>query len=157
MASGVFRLRVITPKEVKIDEDVNMLVVHSALGDMGVLPGHDDYTVLLGFGPLRIFNVAEERHMVVLGGTAEIKRDSVTIVTKEARWLHEIRRSDIERELFILEQKIQSNEEDYPELSRDEVLLERAQAMMRVASDPALPKDYYSERASADLGLSKPS
>ena len=86
MADNTFRLRVITPQEVVVDENVNMIVMRSVQGELGVLPGHADYSVLLEYGQLRIFTISEERYMAVSGGVAEVTAESVTIITKEALW-----------------------------------------------------------------------
>ena len=134
MADNTFRLRVITPQEVVVDENVNMIVMRSVQGEMGVLPGHADYSVLLEYGQLRIFTISEERYMAVSGGVAEVTAESVTIVTKEALWPHDINLDDVQAQRSSIMSRLESGAPDL-DVQKERLKLGRVQVMLDTVAE----------------------
>ena len=83
-------LRVITPTDTKVDEPVDMVILRTVTGDMGILPEHEAYLCALDDGVLRILEGEGERRLAVYGGLAEVQGDAVTILTEEAQRPEEI-------------------------------------------------------------------
>lgn len=128
------RLRIITPLAVKTDEEADMVIMRSTMGDMGVMPGHIACSALLDYGVLRIINGESERRIAVLGGIAEISDNVLTVISTEAEWPEEIDRSRAEIERDHLERRIQESRDD-AEIQRDQGLLRRSLVRIEVSSD----------------------
>ncbi len=88
------RLKVVTPTRVLFDDDVDMLIMRTVEGDMGVLYGHQPLSTVLSYGALRIMQGEGEKQAAVLGGFAEITPKLVTVLSTVAEWSDEI---DVER------------------------------------------------------------
>ena len=76
------RLLVSMPGKVVLDEAVEMVILTAAEGNMGILPGHEPASVVLGSGALYIRRgERREAALTVMGGYAAIRDDVVNIVT----------------------------------------------------------------------------
>ena len=81
-----FRLRVLTPMRVAYDKPVDMVILRTTEGDMGILRDHDTRTALLGDGVLRIFEDSRrsEELLMVLGGVLTVRDNDVDILSEIA-------------------------------------------------------------------------
>ena len=129
------RLRVITPTETKVDEEVDMVVMRCIDGAMGILPRHEAHLCVLDVGALRVLNRRRERRLAVFGGIAEVQDNVVTILTDEAHWPGDIDRNRAEEAREHLARKIQERTDDM-ELLNDQILLRRALVKVEVGSFP---------------------
>ena len=73
------RLRVITPTELLVDEEVQEVSLPSLDGELGILPGHLPVVIALGTGPLQYKQGSRDESAEVNGGYAEIQPDSVLV------------------------------------------------------------------------------
>ena len=135
MAAKKFRLRVVTPREIKIDENVEMVIMRCTTGDMGILPRHEPYSAVLNYGPLRVLNNGKERRIAVFGGLAEVQNNVLTVLTSGAEWPEDIDRSRAMADLEQYERRLQEQVEDI-EIRDDQVLLRRALVRLEVSSYP---------------------
>ena len=126
------QLRVITPTQTKIDEEVDMVIMRCITGDMGVLPEHESYLCALTDGVLRLINRRRERRLAVFGGIAEISNDVLTVLTDEAHWPEEIDLDRVNEMREHLEQKVLEKADDQ-ELLRDQAQLNRTLLKLDVA------------------------
>jgi len=106
-AGGMFRLEVVTPTEVVLDQEVRELVAPGSEGYFGVLPGHLPFVTTLGIGELTYRQDGEERHLVVGEGYAEVRRDSVVILADSAERAGEIDIARAQRARERAEQRIE--------------------------------------------------
>ena len=139
MADLKIHLQVITPKEVKINQDADMVIMRSTSGDMGILPGHKLCTTALDDGVLRIVEDKEERRLAVYGGFAEVQDDVITIVTNDAEWPEEIDRIRAESDREHAEQRLNERINDV-EIRNAQVLLRRSLVRIEVSSYPFISK-----------------
>jgi len=130
-----FRLRVITPTETKVDEEVEMVIMRCIDGDMGVLSGHEPHICVLDIGVLRVQGGRRERRLAVFGGIAEVLDNVLTILTDEAHWPGDIDSDRAEEARDHLERKIQEQTDDR-ELLSDQILLRRTLVQIEVGSFP---------------------
>ncbi|MDR1914767.1 MAG: ATP synthase F1 subunit epsilon, partial [Clostridiales bacterium] len=87
------RLRIVSPVRELYDDDVDMVTLRGANGEMGILPGHENRAAILGYGPLRIFKDGkEDNELAVLGGFAYITQDKTTVLSDVAEWAEDIDR-----------------------------------------------------------------
>ncbi|MCL1819844.1 MAG: ATP synthase F1 subunit epsilon [Oscillospiraceae bacterium] len=138
-----FRLRIITPDVIKVDEEVDMVILRSMTGDMGILPGHEAGSAVLDYGVLRILDDSGERRLAVYGGVAEIRNDVVTVLTSAAEWPDEINRSDAEEDLDSAKKRLESHH-DAMEL-KDQVTVRRSLVRIEVSAYPLLNKSSESK------------
>ncbi|MGI6169075.1 MAG: ATP synthase F1 subunit epsilon [Christensenellales bacterium] len=125
-------LRVVTPQEVKVDQEADMVIVRSLNGDMGVLPGHEPTSAVLGDGILRIIDGKAEQKIAVFGGLAEVQNDAVNILTKFAEWPEDIDRARAENDRKKAEMLLQERADDL-KIQSYQVLLRRALVRIEVS------------------------
>ncbi|HAN09795.1 MAG TPA: F0F1 ATP synthase subunit epsilon [Clostridiales bacterium] len=94
MSDKKIRLQISTPDRDFYNGDVDMVVVKSVTGEMGILPHHLALATILDVGILKIKNENVEKQAVLNGGFMEIKNSVVSILTDSAEWPEEI---DLER------------------------------------------------------------
>lgn len=80
---ALFRLKIITPRRLLLEADVEEAQVPTIDGLIGILPGHRPLIVALGVGRLTYrFGKSEDGHEIK-GGYAEIQPDHVLVFTEE--------------------------------------------------------------------------
>ena len=85
------KLNLVTPQKQILDAlEVTSVVLPAVQGELGVLPGHIPMMVQLGFGSLRYKQDGKEEEFAVLGGFAEILRESVNVFAEGAGLADEI-------------------------------------------------------------------
>jgi len=132
------RLRVITPQEIKFDEEIDMVIFRCTTGYLGVLPGHERRSAVLDFGVMRIISGdASERWLAVFGGIAEISNDVVTVVSSAAEWPEDVDLETAKAERERLERQIQEHEDDI-EIQRDQALIWRELVRVELTKYPFL-------------------
>jgi len=135
MAEAKVRLRIITPDNVKTDEDAGMVIMHCTSGDLGVLPGHMPLSAALGVGALRIICNGSERKILVHGGFVTIQDDVVTVLTKDAEWPDEIDLARAHADREHAEQRLRERIDD-TEYRTDQLLLRRALVQIEIGTPP---------------------
>jgi len=139
MAKSTLRLQITTPDAVKIDEDVDMVIMRCLTGDMGILPNHEPISTMLDIGILRLFNGEIERRVAVLGGIAQVKDNVVTILANDAQWPEDIDLDSVKAERERMELRAQEHR-DAMEMQRDQVLLKRTLVQIEVSSHQMISK-----------------
>ena len=74
------RLLVSMPGKVVMDERVEMVILSSVQGDIGILPGHEPASVILDNGPLRVRRAGETTVVLTVAGGFATVRDGVVNV-----------------------------------------------------------------------------
>jgi len=90
MSDKTFVLTVVTPERRVFQEAVNMVVVRTVDGEMGVLPGHIPLVAPLAIGPMRIKIGEDERKAAINGGFIEVTAQQVIILSESAEMAEEI-------------------------------------------------------------------
>jgi F-type H+-transporting ATPase subunit epsilon len=78
------KLEIVTPEEKIYSEDVNMVTLPGAEGELGVYPKHVALLTTLKPGELRVVQDGRETAMAVGEGFVEIKADAVSVLTDMA-------------------------------------------------------------------------
>ena len=133
MAGKKFQLRVITPAETKVDEQVEMVIMRCIDGDWGVMAGHDMRSGVLDFGAVRIINEGIERRLAAYGGIAEVQNDVLTILTHEVHWPEDINRELAKADRDYAEKHLREKLED-ADVQKYGVTLRRALVQIEVSS-----------------------
>ncbi len=90
-----FKLEIVTPSEKFFDEEIEMLVVRTIVGDIAILKNHIPLVTPLTISVFKL-NYPDGTHKVAAigGGYMEVTKEKTTIVTDSAEWPGEI---DLER------------------------------------------------------------
>ena len=87
-------LEIVTPERLAYEDDVDMVLVPGADGELGILPHHTPLVSLLGVGELRIRKGADEESFAIAGGFLQVRPDKVVVMAETADLASEI---DLER------------------------------------------------------------
>ena len=133
--AGNIRLEVVTPENVVISEDAQMVISPGSLGEFGVLIGHTPFMTTLKTGVIRYSDAKGTEHYVfVSGGFAEALPDKVTVLAESAERRQDI---DVERAKAAMERAQQRLAEDRAKADVDFVrahaALERAVLRIRLS------------------------
>jgi F-type H+-transporting ATPase subunit epsilon len=119
-------LEMTTPEKVAMQGQADFIVLPAHEGEMGVLPGHENFLVQLKAGEVRVTENGEVRRFAVSGGFAEVKDDKIALFAETAEMAQEI---DAERARQALERaKSEAERKDL-----DPLTLAAAEAAMRRA------------------------
>ena len=130
-------LKVITPDSVKLDEEVDMVIMRCTTGDMGILPQRGPVSAILDMGVLRIKNGDAERRMAVSGGVVQVLDDEVLLLCNDAEWPEDIDHDAAHAKREKAEKRI-AETEDNVTVAREQVALRRALVQIEVSSYPIL-------------------
>jgi F-type H+-transporting ATPase subunit epsilon len=78
------RLEIVTPEATAYSEDVDMVTLPGAEGDLGVYPNHVPLLTTLKPGEVRVLKDGRETFLAVGEGFVEIKADAVSVLTDMA-------------------------------------------------------------------------
>lgn len=81
---ATLKLEIVTPEEKIYSEDVDMVTLPGAEGELGVYPNHVPVLTTLKPGELRVIKDGRETAMAVGEGFVEIKTDGVSVLTDMA-------------------------------------------------------------------------
>ena len=90
---------VVTPERALLDEQADFVALPMYDGELGVLPGRAPLIGRLGYGELRIRRGQETRRFFVDGGFAQVRANTVTVLTGRALKAEEIDAAEAERTL----------------------------------------------------------
>jgi F-type H+-transporting ATPase subunit epsilon len=100
VAETVVQFELVSPQQLLLSEDVEMVVVPGGEGDFGVLPGHSPMISTVRPGVIHVFAAgAVSSRIFVAGGFAEVTGSRCTVLAEEALPVNEIDRSDVETDL----------------------------------------------------------
>ena len=154
MADKKLHLRILTSENVKIDEQVDMVIMRcitevigtkSAVGDIGIMPGHVDCSMVLGINAFRIINDGKERQLAVYGGVATVENNVVTVLTEKAEWPEEIDQKLAEANLEKAKGDMENITSDDISFRRNEILLRRSNVQIEVSSYNLLGDKNWNE------------
>ena len=73
-------LKVITPIELVVDEQVDEVVAPGEVGEFGILPGHEPFVTTLQNGVLKYKVGNVEEKLNIEGGLADVRENNVSIL-----------------------------------------------------------------------------
>jgi len=75
-----FKLQVVTPERIVLDETVSSVIVPGTLGYLGVLAHHAPLLTTLASGRLTVRQADESREYQIVGGFLEVSNNVATIL-----------------------------------------------------------------------------
>lgn len=77
-------LEIVTPEGRVLEKPADTVVLTTATGEIGILPGHQPLATMLEAGPLRVGAGANAESMIVGRGFALVENDRVSVLTDSA-------------------------------------------------------------------------
>lgn len=132
--AATFRLQVLTPSRKFFDEDVEMVVVKTTDGEIGVMKGHAPLVVAIATGPMRIQVGGEWKEAALTEGFMEITQEKAVMLVDTAEWPDEI---DVERAKAAKEraQERLTRQISRQEHARSQAAMARALARLKVTKN----------------------
>jgi F-type H+-transporting ATPase subunit epsilon len=84
------RCEIVSQDRIVYQNEVDMVVLPGAAGQMGILPHHSPLLTVLNFGIITVKAKGNEEHFTVAGGVAEVQPDQVTVLADAAENVKEI-------------------------------------------------------------------
>lgn len=129
---SAYRLEVVTPDRSFFDDDVEMIIIRTSEGDIGILKDHEPIVAPVAVGAIRIKQNGEFREAACAGGFLTVDDERVIVITDAAEWADEI---DVNRAQKSKERAQRRLDEKQGELDvlRAKISLERAVNRIRIS------------------------
>ena len=85
MSDGIpatIHLKVVTPRRLLVEDDVDAVSLPSLEGEIGVLPGHRPLFVGIGRGKLTYRAGRDEESFMISGGYAQVQPEKIVVMTE---------------------------------------------------------------------------
>jgi len=127
-----YLLEMVTPDKNFFEGEVEMTIVRTTEGDIGILKDHEPVVAPVSVGAIRVKIDGEFRDAACSGGFLTIDSERVIVITDAAEWADEI---DINRAKESADRAAKRLEESYDELDvlRAKVSMERAMNRIRLS------------------------
>lgn len=128
-----FLLEIVTPVRSVMAEDVDAVVVPTALGETGVLPRHEPLFSLLTEGEIKVHAGKHDYFLAIGGGFIEVRKGNVQILVTRASHADELNEAEI-RKAQTAAREILTRKGDVVERQEAQALLRRSFVEMKVLS-----------------------
>lgn len=88
--ASTFQLEIVTPERNFFSGQVEMVVLKTPEGEIGILHGHIPIVAAVAEGPVRILQDGEWLEAALTQGFMEVKQDHTILLTDTAEWPDEI-------------------------------------------------------------------
>ena len=127
-----FKLQVIAPDRVFLEEDADMVELTTTEGEIGVLKDHIPLTAIVAPGILRIKKDGQQKEAALLEGFVEILPDKVVILAESCEWPEEIDINRANEARIRAERRLKSADAEMNE-ARAELALRRSLVRLALA------------------------
>jgi F-type H+-transporting ATPase subunit epsilon len=127
-------LEIATPDRIFFQGDIEMVIIKTPQGDMGILPGHVPMVVAVNVGPIMIKKDGEWLEAALSEGFIEIKQHKLVLLTDSAEWPNEIDENRAKAAKQRAEERLQKQLSQI-EYVQSRAALARAMARLKVKHD----------------------
>jgi F-type H+-transporting ATPase subunit epsilon len=129
---ATLKIEIVTPEAKFLEEDAEFVQIPAAEGDMGIFPQHETTVVELKAGELQVTRKGQIDVMAIGEGFAEIRPDSIAILTDGAILEKDIDESKAVAAVKRAEELLKSNTLQGEELEATQAALARSLAQIKV-------------------------
>ncbi|MGD0947019.1 MAG: F0F1 ATP synthase subunit epsilon [Candidatus Binatia bacterium] len=129
-----FQLRIVTPRQAVLDEEVREVTAPGSLGEFGVLPDHITFLTSLEIGALRYRTDGEPQRLAIRGGFAEVADNVMTVLADDAMFPDDIDQQAARADLTTAEEQLRELSPVDPAFSAADANRRWAQARLEVAA-----------------------
>lgn len=132
--ASTFVLEIVTPERKFFSGEVEMVILKTPEGEIGILPDHMPMVIAVAIGPIRIKKDGDWLEAVLNEGFMEIKQEKTIILVDTAEWPNEI---DINRAKAAKERAEERLQRQLNQMEhiRSQAALARALARLRVTKE----------------------
>lgn len=127
-----FKLQIISPERVFLDDDVEMVEVRTSEGDIGILKDHIPLTSVIVPGVLTIHKDGGTKIAAIHDGFLEILKDKVIILAEACEWPEEIDVNRANEAKIRAERRLKGSDSTINE-TRAEMALRRSLIRIQIA------------------------
>lgn len=131
--SSTMRIEIVTPYEMFFEGPVEMVVLTSKDGEIGVMPGHAPMMIALVPGEIRIKASGEWRALAATNGYAEVSGDITIIIVNAAEWADQIDLKRAKKALERADERLHNPSTSAAERVHARHGVQRARARLHVA------------------------
>lgn len=128
---ATFYLEIVTPERKFFSEDVEMVILKTPEGEMGILQGHIPMVVALGIGPIKIKKDGKWQEAFLSEGFLEVEQNKTIILADTAEWPEEIDENRAKEAKERAEERLKRQLSQIEHI-RSQAALARAMARLRV-------------------------
>jgi len=132
--ANTFYLEIVTPERKFFSGDVEMLILETSDGEIGVLKNHTPMVVSVAIGPMRIKQNGEWLQAILTEGFMQIKQDKTIILTDTAEWPDEVDINRAKAAKQRAEERLQSQISQV-EYTRSQAALARAVERLKITKN----------------------
>lgn len=131
--ASFFNLEIVTPDKSFFSGEVEMAIIRTSEGDVGVLKAHEPLVAPVSVGSLRIKGTdGKFTEAACAGGFMTVTEDGVTVLTDAAEWAHEIDATRAKEALERAQGRLSGSEKEIDVL-RAKTSLSRAMNRVRIS------------------------
>ncbi|MFA5030943.1 MAG: F0F1 ATP synthase subunit epsilon [Patescibacteria group bacterium] len=143
--SDKIHLKITTPERVVMADDVDEVVLPTAMGEIGILPHHIPLVALLAPGEIRVKKDNTESFLAVSGGFIEVQPKRVIVLADTAEHAHEIDEQRAEEARKRAEELRKTKRVDATDFALVAANLEKELARLRVVRKHRSRKGHSNE------------
>ncbi len=132
--ASTFRLQIVTPSRTFYDDEVEMTIVRTTEGDLGIMKNHMLMVAPLNIGKVRIKKDGQYKDAAISEGFVQVQSDYTRIITDTAEWPEEIDVKRAEEAKERAERRLASKQSDLDKV-RAEIALRKAMNRLEVANE----------------------
>jgi F-type H+-transporting ATPase subunit epsilon len=132
--ASVFNLEIVTPEKNFYSGEVEMLIIKTPEGEMGVLKGHTPMVVSVAVGPIKIKKDGEWLEAAITEGFMEVTLEKTVILADTAEWPNEVDVNRANAARLRAEERLQ-RQNSKVEYIRSQAALTRALARLKVTKE----------------------
>lgn len=126
-----FKLKIVTPKGIYREADIEILNIRTTVGQMGILAGHLPLASGLEISEMNYVENGVRKHFAIAGGFAYVNENETTVIANSIESQDEIDLQRAEDAKKRAEERIQSKNPDI-DLVRAEIALKKSLNRIRV-------------------------
>lgn len=130
--ASTFRLQIVTPSRTFYDDEVEMTIVKTTEGDLGVMKNHMLMVAPLSIGKVKIKKDGQFKEAAISEGFVQVESEYTRIITDSAEWPEEIDVNRAEEAKERAERRLASKNSDIDKV-RAEIALRKALNRLDIA------------------------
>ncbi len=132
--ASTFQLEIVTPDRKFFEDEVDMAIVRTSVGDIGILKGHMATVAPLEIGVIKIKKNGKMKEATCAGGFVSIDEDKTTIITDSAEWPEEIDVARAKAAVKRAKERLEKKSEDI-DVARAKIALYKALNRLRIKGE----------------------
>jgi len=132
--ASTFRLQIVTPSRTFYDDEVEMTIVKTTEGDLGIMKNHMLMVAPLTIGKVRIKKDGQFKEAAISEGFVQVEAEYTRIITDSAEWPEEIDITRAQEAKERAERRLAASKSDIDKV-RAEISLRKALNRIDVANE----------------------